>query len=400
MATTPSTSGAPAPIAPEDVWVRGPTVDLATLDDARLTQYRHPDERRMLLTIAGILAVITLVLALFGPELRAALGGSLHWVPRPVVGAVLSVLHPERFAGVVAIFLVAMALVQLFSQWLKQSELLSEAAEVLPTTFPTHYPALEELRRRFAMPTTRVFVYKAPAPKASSFGVREPYFIVFPSAVISTLTAEEFKFVLGREMGHIKLGHTRLAPLLGGGHLSVSGVPAWLGKIRDLITASYQRAQELSGDRIGVLATRDVRLAVDRTIKQAIMPPRGAQVALTAFTDQAAEVSRGLPGLANRLRQLAQPEPDLVFRLQALTRWAGLPPEPVKPPAEPVKPAGQSTAPTAEAAPPQKAEAPPSEAAPAAPAAAGAKKDGESAQAGTVTGEPPRDSGDPASAVG
>ena len=394
MATTPSTSGAPAPIASEDVWVRGPTVDPATLDDARLTQYRHPDERRMLLIIAGILAAITLILALFGPELRAALGGSLAWVPGPVVGAVLSVLHPERFAGLVAILLVAMALVQLYAQWLKQSELLSEAAEVLPTTFPQHYPALEELRRRFAMPTTRLFVYKAPSPNASSFGVREPYFIVFPSVLISALTAEEFKFLLGREMGRIKLGHTRLAPLLGGGHGSFGGMTAWLEKIRNVITASYQRAQELSCDRIGVLATRDVGPAVDRAIKQGISPPRGAQVGITALTDQAAEVSRGLTGLANRLRQLGQPEPDLIFRLQALTRWAGLPPAPVKP-------AGPSTAPTAKAAQPQKAEAPPSEAAPAAPAAAGAKKDGESVPGGgTATSEQPREPGDPASAVG
>jgi hypothetical protein len=160
-----------------------------------------------------------------------------------------------------------------------------------------HYPILEELRSRFAMPTPRVFVFKASSPNASSFGVREPYLILFASALISALTPEEFKFLLGREMGHIKLGHTRLAPLLGGGHLSSGRVAAWLEKIRNLITASYQRAQELSCDRIGVLATRNVRPAVDLAIKQGIPPPRGAQIGISGEQSHGRR-ARGTGGLS------------------------------------------------------------------------------------------------------
>jgi Zn-dependent protease with chaperone function len=341
MAMTSSAAEGPTPGAAQDVWAPNQTVDLATLEDTRLTEYRHPDERRTLLGIAAVVAAILLVLALMGPELRAGLRESLSFVPRGVLGSILSVLQPDRFAGVLAIFLIGTAGVQLLSDWFHKAELLSEAAEVTEATFPQHYPVLEELRRRFALPKTRVFVYKAPA-RPYAFGIREPYLIVFPSVLLGQMSMEEFKFALGRELGHIKLGHTKIAPLLGGGHLSGSGVAAWLPKIRNFFTGSYLRAQELSCDRVGVLATRSVRPAVDRAIKQTIAPPKGAKVDLVDLTQQTAELTHGPTGLALRLRQLGQAQPDLIFRLLALTAWAGLPP-----PIEPAKPAKPATPPAA-----------------------------------------------------
>jgi hypothetical protein len=80
-----------------------------------------------------------------------------------------------------------------------------------------------------------------------------------------------------------------------------------------------KRAQELSCDRIGALATRNLRPVVARAIKQGIMPPCGAQVGLRELTAQAAELQGGMLGLASRVRQFNQAEPDLIFRLKALT---------------------------------------------------------------------------------
>jgi Zn-dependent protease with chaperone function len=329
-------------------------VDLATLDDSRLTEYRHPNEWRTLVGIVGAFAAMVLALALMGPDLRAALRESLSFVPRGPLGSILEVLHPDRFAGVLAIFFIGTAAVQLLSDWLQRAEILSEAAEITEATFPQHYPVLEELRHRFDLPTVRVFVYRAPATPYAC-GLREPYIIVFPSVLLGQMTIEEFKFALGREMGHIKLGHTRVAPLLGGGHLSVSGVAALLPKLRNCVMASYLRAQEMSCDRIGALAARSTRPAVDRAIKQVISPPRGAKVELAHLAEQTDEVTRGLTGLALRFRQLGQPQPELIFRLLAITEWAGPPP-----PAEPAKPASAPAAQTPKSSTPasQPAEAP------------------------------------------
>ena len=77
---------------------------------------------------------------------------------------------------------------------------------------------------------------------------------------MTQLTMDEFTFTLGREMGRIKLGHTRLAPFLGGEQVSTSGgAAAWLKKIRGVFTSSFEQAQEMSCDRMGVLAAHNLR---------------------------------------------------------------------------------------------------------------------------------------------
>jgi Zn-dependent protease with chaperone function len=396
MAATSPSAGAPAPRAAEQVWGTTAAVDPTRLDDARLMDYRHPAERRTLLAIVGVMATIALILAIMGPDLRASLRETLHFVPRGLLGPLLEVLHPDRFIGVVALFLIGMGVLELVSDWFQRADILAEGVEMTATSFPQQYPVLEELRRRFAMPRTRVFVYRS-AAKPYAFGIREPYGIVFPPLVLGQMTLEEFKFALGHEMGHIKLGHTRVAPLLGSGHLSGGGLTAAVAKVRNIITSSYLRAQELSCDRIGVLASRSVRPAIDRAIKQGISPPRGSKVDLAELSEQAAELTRGTAGLALRLKQLGQPQPDLVYRLLALTAWAGLPPpEPTKQPAAaPVAPApkpAQAPA-TAQAA---QAPATPPAAQGAATASAGpagetAKQEGETQQSSTETGEQRRE---------
>jgi hypothetical protein len=61
-------------------------VDLTTLDDARLTDYRHPGEGRTLIAIAGALATLLVILAIMGPDWRASLRETLHFVPRGMLG--------------------------------------------------------------------------------------------------------------------------------------------------------------------------------------------------------------------------------------------------------------------------------------------------------------------------
>ena len=384
MAETTPRNETLAPDKPEDFWAPHPTVKPAELDDAKILQYRHPDERRALLaTLAGA-AIVGVVLAVYSTQIHAGLRDMLGFLPRGLLAAVLQVLHPDRLIGLVAIVVVVTLLIELYGFYMQKTEIITKAVEITPTTFPQHAPIVDELRRRFAMPPTRVFAYKAPAPEAYSIGLFEPYIIVFPSPLLAQLTMDEFKFTLGREMGRIKLGHTRLAPFIGGGQVGTSGGLAdWLRKIRRVFTASFERAQELSCDRMGVLATRNLRPAIDRAIKQGIMPPRGTKVDLEALTKQAQELRHGPIGLASRLRRIQAAEPELIFRMYALTTWAGMPPPPPPPP------------PPAPAAAPAAAAQPAAGAAPAAPAAAPAANPAQS----TTTAAPPAASAEAAPAT-
>src|SRR6266487_5951880 len=134
------------------VWAPAPTVDPAQLDDAGLTSYRHPAEWRALVLIPITLIVVGLVLALLGPSLREG----LHWAPRPLVGAILSATDPPGFVVMVVIVFVVTALLDILAQYRETTTILWQGAEITPTTFPRHYPVIEELRRRFRMPRTRV----------------------------------------------------------------------------------------------------------------------------------------------------------------------------------------------------------------------------------------------------
>src|SRR5262249_49918452 len=140
----------------------------------------------------------------------------LHWVPRGPLGLIDSLIHPGGVTSTVLGFLAIATIVDLYNHWLHRTGLLAEATEVTPTTFSGIYPLVEELRARFSLPTTRVFVHRT-ASSSYSLGLRQPHIIVMPAAWLGILTPDELRFALGHEMGHIKLGHTITAPFVGGG---------------------------------------------------------------------------------------------------------------------------------------------------------------------------------------
>ena len=165
MAETTPVSETPAPDKPKDFWAPHPTINPAELDDAKILQYRHPDERRTLLAIVAGVAIVAVVLALYGARIHEGLKDVLGFLPRGLLGTILHVLHPDRFIGTVAIVLGVTLLIELYEFWMKKTEIITKAIEITPTTFPQHAPIVDELRRRFAMPPTRVFAYKAPRPR-------------------------------------------------------------------------------------------------------------------------------------------------------------------------------------------------------------------------------------------
>jgi Zn-dependent protease with chaperone function len=334
----PIQAASPAEIA----WAARRLVDPAQLEDSQLNRYRHPGEWRALITIALVFVAVDVALIVIGPAGREKIREQLHWLPHGLVGTIMGVIHqPGGITSTLAGFLVFTAVLDLYNHWLKRAEVLSESTEITATTFPELYPLVEELRERFDLRTVRVFAQRtASVPFSLGMGFGRPYFIVLPVAWLSMLTPDELRFVLGHEMGHIVLGHTRFDPFVGGGELGGGGALAILDQVRDLVLSSYQRAQELSGDRVGVLASRSVGPAVSVSIKTGVGMVRGARLDVEALADQAAEVHGGHMAIAGRLRQFGKSQPPLFYRLKELITWAGMPPPP--PPPAAASAAGQT----------------------------------------------------------
>ena len=340
MAESETTS--PADEAQNRFWVRPGAVDLKTLPDSDIQRYRHPSEWQSLTVIFTIILGAALGLALAGSTTRDWLREQLHWAPRGLVGLVLELLHGDRFIVLVLAFLILVALIEMIGQWLDRAHVMAGSVEITASTYPEHFKILEELRSRFSLPSVRVFVQRSAGLTPRSFGIHSPFFVIFPSTAFGGLSMAEFKFLLGHELGHIKLGHTLMTPFVGGGHMPSAGKDL-LRKVRNNIFASFTRSQELSADRIGALGSRSVQPAIDRLIRYNLAPPRGVTIDINSLTPHAEEVSRGLVGLAALFRQASSSDPDLLFRLQALTQWAGLPP-PKPPPAPAAENPATSTA--------------------------------------------------------
>jgi Zn-dependent protease with chaperone function len=275
-----------------------------------------------------IAGAVALVIGLW--LLQEQIGNLLGFLSGPMIRRIVEWFHPARSGPVLLILLAAVWMMDIVGQWTKASQLVARAVEVTPTTFPQLAPIVDELRSRFDLPRTRVFISRDAPATGYTIGVREPHAVVFSAGTVGSLTPDEFKFVLGREMGHIKLRHTLSATVLGSANMPLPAPFSSLLKIRGVLFGTYQHAQELSCDRIGVVATRDMRPALTALIKQNLGTVRGAKIDLQSMAPQRAELRQGVSGATLKMTQMLSSQPFTLTRLHELTAWAG---EPVETPA-------------------------------------------------------------------
>jgi hypothetical protein len=167
------------------------------------------------------------------------------------------------------------------------------------------------------------------------------------------LTDDELRYILGREMGRIKLGHTRLDLLLGSHRIPLPAALSIVTQLRGLVFASLDRAQAFSADRIGVVACGRIDHAVSTYAKLALGPRGATNFRLEMLEGQARQLAEGSTGLTGKLLLWQMAEAPLVYRLRELIAWAGLPDPPAPKPtaASPAQP--PAAQPPKPAAPPQ-----------------------------------------------
>jgi Zn-dependent protease with chaperone function len=259
------------------------------LDDRLLASYRHPSER------PGLLIALITVFAIIAAAWVLAWAAGLAIVGVLCLTAVITRLTAAQH--------------------------LARAAEVTPTQFARLYPIVAELRRRFAMPRTRVFVAQSPMINAVSYGFQEPYVIVLNSALIDALDEQELKSVIGHEMGHIKYGHTRLGVLLGGVDARGLALPFPINLVvglRDIVFLWWQRSTEMSADRVGIVACGRPSKAISAQVKLSVGPTLHQHVNLADLARQAADLQTGVGRAEGFLSQLGASHPFLVNRIQAM----------------------------------------------------------------------------------
>lgn len=268
---------------------------LRKLDDRLLHDCRHPAEW------PALAAALAVVVALLG----------------------IALLVDEKVALVV-LFIVASFVAVVFLESLQATRAIATAAEITPTQYPELYPLVAELRQRWAMPRTRVFIrYWPDVSQSVAYGFHEPYVIVIDQLLVSVLDAEEMKYVIGREMAHIKFGHTRLRAFFGSDDLEMPPLLEWFSSVRDVAFSGWGRAQTLTGDRAGLIACGRPSKALSALIKSTVGPWLDVHPNIDELIAQAEELSRGWERLAGFVAFLTEWQPPLAYRLQAILEWSG-----------------------------------------------------------------------------
>ncbi len=173
-----------------------------------------------------------------------------------------------------------------------------------------------------------LFISQDPEVNAFALGT-DKSFIVVTTGLVDLMDAEEMRWVIGHELGHVLSGHgvyrtmlyylTQLAARL-------ALVPfAWIG-LKAVIWGleEWYRKSELSCDRAGLLACQDVP-AARRALMKLAGGPQLAELSHDEFLRQAREydaVPDVREGLLKLLQLLGTTHPFAVVRFAEIDRWA------------------------------------------------------------------------------
>lgn len=195
----------------------------------------------------------------------------------PAAAAIGFVIHEEVGMSQVALFLViAMVYVTL-----ARGRLLGTSVRIHETQYPQVFAIVKRCAAALGLPMPLVFVREDYHTPVLAVGFGEPYSLVISTIWIEHFKEDELTFMIGRELGHIASGHTRLTSLL-----SVSGNE---NVIVSLVFGAWLRKMELTCDRVGLLCCGSLDAAM-RAIAIASFGHFGRRIDHVMFAEQSREV--------------------------------------------------------------------------------------------------------------
>jgi Zn-dependent protease with chaperone function len=217
----------------------------------------------------------------------------------------------------------------LFNERAMRLNFLASGVKVSERQFPHIHEMVRDGAYILDMDTVpELFITQDPKVNAMALGTNNP-FIVLNTAVVDLMDAEELRFIVGHELGHVLSGHAVYRTMLYN-LIQLAARIAWvpLGYIglRAIIWGleEWYRKSEMSCDRAGLLAGQDVE-AARRALMKTAGGSRLAEMNADAFHDQAHEYD-AVPDLRDSLLKLLQLQgmthPFAVVRFAELDYWA------------------------------------------------------------------------------
>ena len=208
------------------------------------------------------------------------------------------------------------------SYWMSQShhkQLLSQAYRVTSQSTPRLAALAQDCLNRLRPGAVEFYVLPQNVLNAYTFGFSKPNVVVLYSPMLKVMDADELRFVIGHELGHVSLGHTWLNTLLGG----MGGVPVSFGAaiILTLAFRWWNRACEYSADRAGLLACGSLTKSISALAQLAVGDINTQEElvrAIRVIEQQDGEAGSGLS-------ELLSTHPLILKRINQLRAWAATP---------------------------------------------------------------------------
>ena len=133
--------------------------------------------------------------------------------------------------------------------------------------------------------------------------------------MIDQMTSESLQFFIGREIGHIKAGHTWLRTLL---HPLGAGIPIIGNLLDSVVFGDWMNRTEFTADRAGFIACDSLTVAVSTMIKFGVGTSLFQKLDIREFLEQMSD-SRSVGG---RVTEIMAEQPYLIERVRKVVRFA------------------------------------------------------------------------------
>jgi len=191
-----------------------------------------------------------------------------------IIAALLSeAITPSR--------LVLIAVGALLYVSISRGRLLGDSIHVHAGQMPHVANLVADCARRLDVSHPQVFIRDDVNVPIAAVGVAEPYALVISSHWLQHLKDDELRFLITRELVHIRAGHTRISSIL-----SVNGrenTPV------SIVFGAYLRRTEYTADRIALCASGSIESAI-MAIAIASFHHLGREVNLAVVADQLREL--------------------------------------------------------------------------------------------------------------
>jgi Zn-dependent protease with chaperone function len=221
-----------------------------------------------------------------------------------VIGFVFHGITPTQVA---LLFVAGMVFVSL-----ARGRLLGSSIRARSEEFPDVVATVERVARRLGVAPPQIFIRDDYFVPVNAIGLGEPYALVISSQYLHLMGPDELAFMIGREIGHIAGGNTRLLSLINASGRSNPIIASLFG--------GWIRQTEYTADRAGLLCTTPE--AAVKAIAISTFHASGRYVETAMLADQRRDIESDL---TLRLGELTGMMPYAVNRVRALETFAATP---------------------------------------------------------------------------